>query len=52
LVVNLTTRFEGCGPAEKKIFRLRPRRIVDIVLRDKKNRPTPDAFTATAPARR
>jgi hypothetical protein len=29
LVVNLTTRFEGCGPAEKKFVRLRSRHVCD-----------------------
>jgi hypothetical protein len=48
LVVNLTTRLESCGPVERKFFVVDP----DIVLLNKKNRPTPDAFMTTTPARR
>jgi hypothetical protein len=48
LVVNLTSRLESYGPVEKKFFVVDP----DIVLLNKKNRPTPDAFMTTTPARR
>jgi hypothetical protein len=46
LVVNLTSRLESCGPVEKKFLVV----DLDIVLLNKKNRPTPDAFMTTTPA--